>query len=42
MATKGFAAPEVEETYSRARALCTQVGDTPRLFPTLWGLSVLC
>ena len=38
MATKGFAAPEVEETYSRARVLCTQVGDTPRLFPTLWGL----
>jgi predicted ATPase len=38
MATKGFAAPEVEETYNRARVLCTQVGDTPRLFPTLWGL----
>jgi predicted ATPase len=38
MATKGFAAPEVERTYARARALCTQVGDTPRLFPTLWGL----
>jgi predicted ATPase len=38
MATRGFAAPEVEETYSRARMLCAQVGDTPRLFPTLWGL----
>jgi predicted ATPase len=38
MATKGFAAPEVEEIYSRARELCAQVGDTPRLFPTLWGL----
>src|SRR6266851_3194272 len=38
MATKGTAAPEVEQTYARARALCAQVGDTPQLFPTLWGL----
>ena len=38
MATKGIAAPEVEQTYARARALCAQVGDTPQLFPTLWGL----
>src|SRR5262249_6120914 len=38
MATKGFAAPEVEQTYARARVLCQQVGDTPRLFPTLQGL----
>ena len=37
-ATKGQAAPEVEQTYARARALCQQVGDTPQLFPTLWGL----
>ena len=37
-ATKGMAAPEVEQTYARARALCTQVGETPQLFPTLWGL----
>ena len=38
MATKGYAAPEVEQTYARARALCAQVGETPQLFPTLRGL----
>jgi len=38
MATKGNAAPEVEQIYARARALCSQVGDTPQLFPTLRGL----
>jgi predicted ATPase len=38
VATKGTAAPEVEQTYARARALCAQVGDTPQLFPTLRGL----
>jgi predicted ATPase len=37
--TRGFAAPEVEQTYARARALCTQVGETPRLCPTLRGLA---
>jgi predicted ATPase len=38
MATKGHAAPEVEQAYARARALCQQVGETPQLFPTLRGL----
>jgi DNA-binding winged helix-turn-helix (wHTH) protein/predicted ATPase len=38
MATKGQSAPEVEQTYARARQLCAQVGETPQLFPTLWGL----
>jgi predicted ATPase len=38
MATKGYAAPEVEQTYARARALCQQVGNTPQLFPALRGL----
>jgi DNA-binding winged helix-turn-helix (wHTH) protein/predicted ATPase len=38
MATRGWAAPEVEQTYGRARALCTQLGETSQLFPTLWGL----
>src|SRR5262249_21623909 len=38
MATKGIAAPEVEQTYARARVLCAQVGETPQLFPALWGL----
>jgi class 3 adenylate cyclase/predicted ATPase len=38
MAIKGTANPEVEQTYARARVLCQQVGDTPQLFQTLWGL----
>jgi predicted ATPase len=38
MATKGHAAPEVEHAYTRARELCTQLGDTPQLFPVLRGL----
>lgn len=37
-ATRGFASPEVEQAFARARALCRQVGATPELFPTLWGL----
>ena len=36
--TKGFAAPEVEQAYTKARDLCQQVGDTPQLFPALLGL----
>jgi DNA-binding winged helix-turn-helix (wHTH) protein/predicted ATPase len=38
IATKGAGAPEVEQTYARARALCAQVGETPQLFSTLRGL----
>jgi predicted ATPase len=38
VATKGNAAPEVEQTYARARALCQQVRETPQLLPTLRGL----
>jgi predicted ATPase len=38
-ATKGWAAPEVERAYARARELCQQVGETPQLFTVLWGLS---
>jgi predicted ATPase len=37
-ATKGPAALEVERVYARARELCQQVGETPQLFPVLWGL----
>jgi predicted ATPase len=37
-ATKSTAAPEVEQTYARARALCKQVGETPQLFPVLRAL----
>lgn len=38
MATRGFAAPEVEDLYERARELCRTVGDAQRTFPVLWGL----
>jgi predicted ATPase len=35
---KGLAAPEVEQTYSQAYALCQQVGETPELVRVLLGL----
>jgi predicted ATPase/class 3 adenylate cyclase len=38
MATRGNAAAEVEQTYTRARALCQQLGETPQLFVALRGL----
>jgi DNA-binding winged helix-turn-helix (wHTH) protein/predicted ATPase len=38
LATKGYAAPEVEQTYRRAQELCQQQEDTPRLFSALRGL----
>lgn len=36
--TKGHGAPEVEEAYSRARALCDHVENAPDTFPVLSGL----
>jgi predicted ATPase len=38
MATKGYFAPEVEQTYTQARELCERFGESPQLFPVLWGL----
>jgi predicted ATPase len=38
MATKGYAAPEVEQTYARAWELCREIGETAQLFPVLVGL----
>jgi class 3 adenylate cyclase/predicted ATPase len=35
---KGMAAPEVEQAYTQAYALCQQVGETPELVPVLFGL----
>jgi predicted ATPase len=40
IATKGYAASEVEHTYARARALCQQNSETPGLFAALRGLWV--
>jgi len=38
IATKGYTAPRVEQTYSRARELCQQLEEMPRLFSVLEGL----
>jgi len=38
IAAKGYAAPEVERTFSRARELCNLAGDTVQLFSALYGL----
>jgi predicted ATPase len=38
VATRGFAAPEVEEVYGRARALAEQTGSVSDLCPVLYGL----
>src|SRR5262249_30311544 len=40
-AVKGFAAPEVEKTYIRARELCERLGETAQLVPVLYSLVVL-
>ena len=37
-ATRSFSSPEVRATYTRARELCQQVGETRQLFPVLFGL----
>jgi tetratricopeptide (TPR) repeat protein len=40
MATEGWAAPGVEDTYVRARALCERLGDSAQLSHTLLGLGL--
>jgi predicted ATPase len=36
--TENWAAPDVEAAYTRAHDLCRELGDSPDLFPALWGL----
>jgi class 3 adenylate cyclase len=38
IAVRGYAAPEVEQTYTRARELSQQIGDTSQLVLVLFGL----
>jgi hypothetical protein len=38
IATQGQGAPDAEQAFTRARALCEQVGETPQLFAVLGGL----
>ncbi len=40
IATRGYASPDVEAAYARARRLCQQLGDTNHLPPVLYGLYV--
>jgi serine/threonine protein kinase/predicted ATPase len=37
-ATREWAAPDVEAAYTRAHLLCRELGESPDLFPALWGL----
>lgn len=39
-ATKGYAAPEVQNLYAHARELCQRLGETRQLFPVALGLWV--
>jgi predicted ATPase len=41
IATKGQAAPDAEQAFTRARALCEQVGEVPQLFAVLGGLRMM-
>jgi predicted ATPase/class 3 adenylate cyclase len=38
--TRGYAAPEAEQTLVRARYLCSRLGDSPQLIAVLCGLSI--
>ncbi|MBO0861269.1 MAG: protein kinase [Chloracidobacterium sp.] len=40
IAVKGYAAPDVERTFTRARELCLRTEASPQLFPVLLGLSL--
>ena len=39
--TSGYGNPQTEKAYARAKELCEQVGETPRLFPVLWGFNLV-
>jgi predicted ATPase len=38
IANEGYGADDVERAFARARSLCQKLGDTPHLFPVLFGL----
>jgi class 3 adenylate cyclase/predicted ATPase len=37
IATQGFGSAQVGEIYRRSAELCTSIGETPHLFPSIWG-----
>ena len=41
IAVKGYASPEVERAYTRARELCERMREPPELFPAMHGLWVV-
>src|SRR5262249_55242729 len=38
IATKGYASPEAERTFTRAWEICQRLGESPQRFPVLYGL----
>jgi tetratricopeptide (TPR) repeat protein len=38
--TIGWAAPDIEQVFARARQLCLEMEDPPELFPVLWALTL--
>jgi predicted ATPase len=40
-AARGWASPDTERAYTRARELCEHIGETAQLFPVLYGLCQL-
>ena len=38
--TTGWATPEIEQTFARARQLCRDLGDPPPVFPVLWAIAL--
>ncbi|HVB37812.1 MAG TPA: protein kinase [Vicinamibacterales bacterium] len=36
----GWATPELEQTFTRARQLCQELGDPPEVFPVLWAITL--
>src|SRR6185503_10335552 len=38
IATRGYGSDEAQQTFARAREICRQIGETPHLFPVMFGL----
>lgn len=41
MTLKGYASQEASDAYTRARELCQRIGESPQLFPVLWGVCLV-
>ncbi len=38
--TTGWATPELEATFSRAREICNEFGEPPQVYPVLWAITL--